>query len=223
MSAQRTEKHPLTHLPDTEKLDEEVVGEPGRKHLRDQEDVGGQGALEHDGHVGGVEQLDGVRASLTAHLGRLDGNFNPETLQVDDRGEHGNGSEQVHDVWKSLPVEGLLERTSLVVPSEQEVEQGNDGTFEFGATASVDSVGGEGFPDDLLADVCSDEQRDTGSETVALGEKLVKEHDDQTGGNELKDEQKADTGTEGRRRAVKTGEDVDGSLSEGDDEGEDWD
>ena len=50
----------LLGLPDTEKTDKEVVREAAVEHLADQEDVGGQGRLQHDGHVGGVEQADGV-------------------------------------------------------------------------------------------------------------------------------------------------------------------
>lgn len=42
-------------LPDTEEADQEVVGESGEEHLADQEDVGGESRLQHDGHVGGVE------------------------------------------------------------------------------------------------------------------------------------------------------------------------
>ena len=43
----------LLGLPDTEKLDEEVVREAVVEHLADQEDVGGQSGLQHNGHVGG--------------------------------------------------------------------------------------------------------------------------------------------------------------------------
>lgn len=45
----------LLSFPDSEELDKEVLGEARREHLRDEEDVGGQGGLQHDGHVGGVE------------------------------------------------------------------------------------------------------------------------------------------------------------------------
>jgi hypothetical protein len=38
------------------------------------------------------------------------------------------------------------------------VEQGNDGTLEFGAEAGVDSGRGKGFPDDGLTDVGGDEE-----------------------------------------------------------------
>ena len=41
----------LTHLPHTQEANEEVLGEPVEEHLRDDEDVARQGALEHDGHL----------------------------------------------------------------------------------------------------------------------------------------------------------------------------
>lgn len=47
-------------LPDTEKLDKEVVAETGVEHLADQEDVGGKRGLQHNRHVGGVEEADWV-------------------------------------------------------------------------------------------------------------------------------------------------------------------
>ena len=68
------------------------------------------------------------------------------------------------------------------------MEKSNDGTFEFGSSASVDSVWGECFPDDVFTNVGSDEEGDTGSETVAFGQELVEEHDDQGCGYELEDE-----------------------------------
>ena len=66
--------------------------------MTDEVDVAGQSRLEHDGHVGGVEQLNGVRSSLTSHLARLDGDFDAESLEVDDGSENSNGSQKVHDV-----------------------------------------------------------------------------------------------------------------------------
>jgi hypothetical protein len=50
----------LLGLPDTEELDKQVVRETAVQHLADQEDVGGQSRLQHDGHVGGVEKANGV-------------------------------------------------------------------------------------------------------------------------------------------------------------------
>jgi len=67
------------------------------------------------------------------------------------------------------------------------VEKGDDGTFKLGSSASVDGVGRECFPDDVFTNVGSDKERDTGSETVALGEEFIEEHDDQGSGYELED------------------------------------
>ena len=68
----------LASLPDTEHLDEKVVGKLVVKHLAEKEDVGGEGGLEHDGHVGGVEEADGVRTAHATLAGRLDGDLNAE-------------------------------------------------------------------------------------------------------------------------------------------------
>ena len=50
----------MTHLPDAEEANEEVAGEAVGEHLRDDEDVGREGALQHDRHVARVKELDGV-------------------------------------------------------------------------------------------------------------------------------------------------------------------
>src|SRR5690348_10691428 len=88
----------LLRLTDTKKLDKEVVGETAVQHLADQEDVGGQRGLQHNGHVGGVEQTDGVRATDTTLASGLDGDLNTEALKVDDSAEDDDGRDQVHDV-----------------------------------------------------------------------------------------------------------------------------
>jgi hypothetical protein len=72
----------LTSLPNTEHLDEEVVGKLVVEHLAEQEDVGGQSGLEHDGHVRGVEEADGVRAAHATLAGRLDGDLNAEACGI---------------------------------------------------------------------------------------------------------------------------------------------
>lgn len=78
-------------LPGSDHLDEEVVAEAGEQHLADQEDVGGEGGLEHDRHVGGVEKADWVRAAHATLTRGLDWNLNTEALEVDDSAEDGNG------------------------------------------------------------------------------------------------------------------------------------
>ena len=160
---------------------------------------------------------------MTSHLGRLDGNFDSESLEVNDDGKDGDGSKEVHNVWEPLPVESLFESSGLVVPGEEEVEEGDNGTLKFWTSTRVDSVGGEGFPNDRLANVGRDKEGDTRTETVAFGQELVEEDDNKGSGDELEYEQKTDTWTEGRRRSVETGENVDGGLTEGNDKSKDWD
>lgn len=133
---------PLTRLPDSEKLDKDVVREAREQHLTDQEDVGAQSGLQHDGHVGGVEQTNGVRTTHSTLAGRLDGDLNTETLEVDDTGEDKQGGQEVHDVGQVLAVESLVQSTLLVGPGQQKVEQGDDGTLELRATAGVNGRGG---------------------------------------------------------------------------------
>ena len=45
------------------------------------------------------------------------------------------------------------ESAALVVPGEEEVVEGNEGTLEFWPMAVVDDVGREGLPDNGLASV----------------------------------------------------------------------
>lgn len=65
-------------------------------------------------------------------------------------------------------VEGFSERSGLVWPCHEQVEERNDCAFEFLASAGVDRGWREGAPDDGLADAGRDEQGDTAAETVAL-------------------------------------------------------
>lgn len=203
-----------THLPNTEKTDEEIAREAGGQHLGHDEHVGRECRLQHDGHVRGIEELDGVRSTLTTEPVRLDRNLDAETLEIDNNGENDYGGDQVHDVGETVAPEGLTEGTPLVVPGEEEMEEGDDGAFELGTTSGVDGGGGERFPDDGLADVGRDEEGDTGSETVPLLKELVEENDDEGSGDKLDDEEQADTGTEVAGLTIETSEDVDGSLAE---------
>lgn len=207
-------------LPDTEKTDKEVLGEARVQHLADQEDVGGQGGLEHDGHVGGVEETDGIRAASTTLSGGLDGDLDAESLEVDDGGEDGEGGEQVHDVGEVLSVESLLESTLLVGPGHEEVEEGDDGTLVLGATTSVDRGRGESLPHDGLADVGGNEERDTAAEAIPLLKKLIEENDNHASNNQLEDQEEDDTSAEIAGETIETGEDVDSGGSDGEDEGE---
>lgn len=207
-------------LPDTEELNQEVVGEARVQHLADKEDVRRKSRLQHDGHVGGVEETDGVGSTCTTLAGRLDWDLDPETLKVDDGGEDKKSGNQVHDVGQVLSIERLLESALLVGPGEEQVEEGNDCSLEFRSTASVDGGRGESLPDNGLADVGGNEKRDTASKTVSLLEELIEENDNQASNNQLEDQEEDNASAEVRWLTVETGEDVDSSLAHGQDDSE---
>lgn len=79
------------HLPNTHQANENVFGESVKEHLTDNEYVRGEGALKHDGHVAGVEQLDRVGHALSTEAVAFDGNLNAAALKIDDRQEDNEG------------------------------------------------------------------------------------------------------------------------------------
>ena len=60
---------------------------------------------------------------LTAESVALDGDLNPEALEVDDDCRDSDSHGQVHDVGEVLTLECLTERAALVVPGEAQVEE----------------------------------------------------------------------------------------------------
>lgn len=210
----------LLGLPDAEKANEEVLREARVEHLGDEEDVGGQGGLQHNRHVRGVEEADWVGSASATLAGRLDRDLHTETLEVDDSGEDKEGRDQVHDVGKVLAVKRLLESALLVGPGEEEVEQRNDSSLKLWATSSVDGGGRERLPNNRLANVGGNEERDTASETVSLLEKLIKEDNNKTSHNQLKDEEENNASAEIRWLSVEAGEDIHGGLSHREDNSE---
>ena len=81
--------------------------------------------LQHDRHVWGVEELDGVGITLAAEAVALDGDFDLKTLQVDD-----DGGQQVHDIGETLPPEGFTESATFIVPGIKQMEERDNGPFE---------------------------------------------------------------------------------------------
>jgi hypothetical protein len=110
------------YLPNTKETDEQVTREASSEHLRNDEDVGGEGALEHDRHIGGVKEFDWVTSPLSSEPVALDGNFDPESLEVDDDDENNDSSNEVHHIRQSFSPESLTKCAAFVVPSEQQME-----------------------------------------------------------------------------------------------------
>ena len=122
--------------------------------------------------------------------------FDITYLEVDNDQNDDNCGDQVGDIWRVLTVESLLQRVDLVLLGAQEVEESDDGSFELSTLLCADSDGGEGFPEDNLADVGRNEERDTGAETVTLLKELIEQDNDNTGQRELENDQSTIEGTD---------------------------
>jgi hypothetical protein len=207
----------LALFPTTKHLDEDVVRVTLVQKLGEEVQVGDESALEDDGDVVGVEQLDGVAGLLTTVLLVLDREVDTKTLEVNDNKEDEDGGKKVGAVGQVLAVERLLESTDLVTAGDEKVEEGDDGPFELGTTSSVEGGGGESFPYDRLTDVGGNEEGDTRTKTVTLLKELVKDEDDDTSEEELQDNQNGVTGTKIVNITVHTREYVGNSLTDGDD------
>ena len=79
-------------------------------------------------------------------------------LEVDDDEDDEHSCEQVGDIGRVLPVEGLLQGEELVRLRQQEVEKCDNGTLEFGTLLRTDRDGRERLPQDDFADVGGDEE-----------------------------------------------------------------
>ena len=145
---------------------------------------------------------------------RLDWNLDTESLEVDNRSKDDNSSDQVHDVGKVLPIESLLQSTGLVRPGQKEMEERNNGTLELRATSSVDGGWAECPPDDVLADIGGNEERDTRAQSITLLKKLIEEDHNKTSNDKLEDEQQAHTSTKVRWLSIKSSQNINGGLSE---------
>lgn len=67
------------------------------------------------------------------------------------------------------------------------MEEGDEGSFEFRSSSSVDSSRRESLPHNRFANVGCNEQVDSTSESVTFLEEFVEEDDDQGGNDELED------------------------------------
>lgn len=82
------------------------------------------------------------------------------------------------------------------------MEQSDDGTFKLRSTTGVNGGGGKRLPNDALANVGGDKERDPRSQTIALLEELIEENNNETGNDKLEDEEKANTSTKVARLPI---------------------
>ena len=113
-------------LPGSNESDKEVAFEVLVKDLREEEQVGNQGALKDDGHVGSVAEFDGIRLFVSLCLLTADSQFNSEALEVDDKEDDSNRGNQIEQVRSISSIESLSNSFKLVALSDQEMEECND-------------------------------------------------------------------------------------------------
>lgn len=158
----------FSSIPNAKKRDEKVAGESSGEHLRDDVQVGDKSRLEDDWDVRSVEKLDGVGGVLASVSDGFDWEIHSETLEVDDNEEDKDGSEEVHQVGEVLSVESFVESSDFILFSRQKMEERNDCAFKFCSSADIDCCWRKCLPDDCFANVGGDEERNTGTETVAF-------------------------------------------------------
>ena len=138
----------------------------------------------------------------------MDRQIDAETLEIDDDEENEDGGHQVGDVRQVGAVEGFLERANLVRAREEQVEEGDDRAFKLGASARVHRRRRESLPDDAFALVRGDEERNTGTKTVALLQKLIQADDDDARKEELNDDEQRVADSEVTDITIDTAHDV---------------
>ena len=102
------------------------------------------------------------------------------------------------------------------------MEKSNDSSFEFSSSTGINGGGTECLPDDSFANVGSNENRDTRSETVSLLQELVEGKDNQTRAEKLEDDQNRVTGTDGANISVHSTGNVSDGFTKSDKETEEF-
>jgi hypothetical protein len=58
------------------------------KHLREEIKIGNEGGLQNNGDIRSVEQFNGIGSSMSSDLHVLDGEFDSESLEIDNNEEN---------------------------------------------------------------------------------------------------------------------------------------
>src|SRR5690242_18626367 len=107
-----------------------------------------------------VKQFDRVTALLSPVLGIFHRQVYAEPLEINHDYKHQIRGEKIENIREVLAIECFFQGANLIRPCDEEVEQGNDCSFELRASPCVDRSGGKGFPNDVFTDVRGDKQRD---------------------------------------------------------------
>ena len=140
-------------------------------------------------------------------------------MEIDDGSEGREGCNEIHHVWQVLAVKGLFQGPCFIIPGEQEMEQTNDRTLELGPSSSVDGRGRKCLPNNVLADICGDEQGNTASDSITFLKHLVEKDDNHTSGDKLGNKENDNSPTKFGGFSIQSRRDVHNGLSERQDQG----
>lgn len=106
-------------------------------------------------------------------------------LEVDDNQKDGNRGQQVGAVGQIVPVESLFQSSYFVATLYQQLEESNDSSFKLGTLGACDGVRAECLPDDVLANVGSNEQGDARPQPISFLEHFIQANDNDASKEQL--------------------------------------
>jgi hypothetical protein len=112
----------------------------------------------------------------------------------------------------------LIDGSQFILLGGKKVEEGNNGSFEFSSRVSSDGDWAKSSPNNVLANVGGDEERDTRSKSISLLHHFIEHDDDDSGEDKLEDDEHGISEAEVRQISVSTRPDVSESFTNANDE-----
>jgi len=208
----------LVALPNTQNLIEESVSEFSVQQSRNEEQIGKQSGLENNGHVGSVEQLNGVRLNVSGDILVVDGNINLKSLEEIDHHENSNSGGDIVQIGEIFPQKSMFEgRKYSFISPENSVEKSNKSPFIFLSIFHKRKT----FPQQFLANIGGNEERNGGNQSISsLLQNFVQQIDDDRGSNQLEHNQEGLDGSDVFDFSVNSGKNVSNCLESGNNDGE---
>jgi hypothetical protein len=201
-------------FPATDDLDQSRLVEPIMEDMGYSVEVADDHRLQDDTHVGSEKQPDvdvlhPTRVALVDHLHSC-----RKALEVYENQEDYSRAQQLTQIVAVLASEGLhhsLPRRGL---GEQKVHEGHDGSLELHPELGGHRDRTECEPADGLARVRANKERNSGAQTIALPQHVVKQDHDQPCSHQLSDDQHHRQDGQIRRESVSSVPDGHHSFSE---------
>jgi len=155
------------------------------QQLREEEQIRHQRRLQNNRNIRRVEQLDRIRSHRSLRSLRRNRDIHAESLEINHRTEHQNRRQQIRHVRQSSSVKRLLQRTRLILSRHQQMEHRNHCSFILRSSWASARHRRKGLPDDRLADVRRNKQRNRTSQSVSLLQQLIQQDHQDTGNKQL--------------------------------------